>query len=48
MPFALRRLGDEVDLFQLIGETYIHGIMNGEVLEAVVRKEAVIEEIRLR
>jgi len=32
MPFVLRRRGDE---FVIIGDAYIHGIMDGELICAV-------------
>lgn len=33
MPFLLRRVDDENEKFELIGECYIHGVMSGEKFE---------------
>lgn len=32
-PFLLRKLESEVDDYALIGECYVHGIMDGEATE---------------
>ena len=36
VPFVLRRAGE---LFQLVGECYVHGIMNGEAVHKVAERE---------
>lgn len=45
MPFILRRQGP---YFTLIGECYIHGIMNGEVLDAAQDGLVQLEEFSLQ
>jgi hypothetical protein len=45
VPYILRPIDDS---YILIGEAYVHGIMDGEVLEAVSRQEYALEWISLR
>jgi hypothetical protein len=45
VPYILRPVDD---YYILIGEAYVHGIMDGEVLEAVKRRECALEWISLR
>jgi hypothetical protein len=44
VPYILR---PKDDYYILIGEAYVHGIMDGEVLEAVNRGEYALEWISL-
>jgi hypothetical protein len=34
VPYALRRKGDDLQTFEVVGECYCHGIMEGEMLVA--------------
>ena len=43
VPFVIRPIG--VELFVLVGECYIHGIMNGEALQ---EEDVQIRDIHLR
>ena len=43
VPFTVRRVEGESGLFQLIGECYVHGIMDGEVLSMEDLETQVIE-----
>lgn len=47
VPIVLRKHPRE-KYFILIGECYIHGMMDGEAMEALQRNEYSIEELEIR
>jgi hypothetical protein len=46
IPLVLRRVGS-VEAWQVVGEAYVHGLMNGEINRLVARGERVVERFRL-
>ncbi|MCJ1389150.1 hypothetical protein MMC18_002005 [Xylographa bjoerkii] len=45
--YVLRREGDGGHLYRLIGETYVHGLMDGEAMRRVAVGEAKVEDVIL-
>ena len=38
VPYILRRLEEQEDMYKYIGDAYVHGIMNGEAVDAMDTK----------
>jgi len=47
VPFLIRPDKDEPGSYQLVGECYVHGIMDGEAMEMCIREEKILEDIKL-